>query len=219
MTAASFQQHFWKERGKYADTPTDQIRAGGKVSKAWPNKENEDWWLNHGPLMLERYETWRDESGYRIWVTPQGIPAIELELLADVGATLPVKMFIDRVFINPAGNLAIVDLKSGARSPGSDLQLGFYRVGILQTLGVRVDIGHYWDARKGELSETVSLTRYTPEIVGHWLRQYESAKNHGIYIPNLSERCRACGVRQYCAAYGGAKAHFDPDYQYMGGNR
>jgi hypothetical protein len=215
----SFQASFWAQRARYADTPTDRIATAGKGTKAYPHGEDEKWWLDNGPKMLESYEHWRDTTDYRIWQTPEGIPAIELGLVVDVGAKLPVKMYIDRIFINPLGHLAIVDLKSGARSPASDMQLGFYRVGVLQNLGVRIDQGNYYDARKGVLSDTVSLTRYTPALVGHWMRQFEAAREAGIYIPNLSHWCRSCGVRDYCAAYGGLQSHFDPDYQYIdGGN-
>lgn len=215
--AGDFKRSFWAQRARYADTPTDRIGRAGKPTKANPNGEDEKWWLERGPQMVDAYETWRDSNGYRIWVTPAGDPAIELELTVDVGATKPVKMVIDRVFVNPLGQLALVDLKSGARSPASDMQLGFYRVGILVNLGVRVDQGNYYDARKGELTGTVSLTRYTPGLIGHWMREFEKAKESGIYIPNLSSWCRSCGMRDYCAAYGGMQAHLDPDYQYVNG--
>lgn len=221
IPANPFLQAFWKNRAEH-DIPSSQIRASGRPSKANPNGEDEQWWLANGPGMVDNYVEWRKRSGWKIWETPDGQPAIELPILANVGIDLPLKMYIDRIFVSggmwlPRGELDIVDLKSGARSPVSDLQLGIYRVGILETFGVRIDWGSYFDARKGELSPPVNLKRYTPALICHWFRQQYDALKAKIFIPNLSSWCRACGHRDYCAAYGGSNAHFDPDYQFVTG--
>lgn len=220
--ANTFLQRFYANRAEYA-VPTGQIQATGKGTKAYPNGEDEQWWLDHGPGMVENYERWRDTCGWRIWEAPDGTPAIELALLANVGIDLPIKMFIDRIFVSSAegefnsNQLVIVDLKSGARSPVSDLQLGVYRVGVLETFGVRIDWGAYFDARRGVLSRPVNLKRYTPSLLCHWFRQAWDAHKQKIFIPNLSNWCRSCSVRDYCAAYGGSNAHFDPDYRFITG--
>ena len=36
------------------------VRAGGKATKEWPNKEDQAWWLHHGPIMVAQYVAWRD---------------------------------------------------------------------------------------------------------------------------------------------------------------
>lgn len=214
-----FLKAFWRNRAEH-DVPSSKIQSASRKTKAYPNGEDEAWWLDHGPGMVDNYVRWREESGWKVWTTPDGRPAIELELLANVGLEVPVKMFIDRVFtsqgINPTENhLIIVDLKSGARSPVSDLQLGVYRLGILETFGVRIDWGAYFDVRKGELSSPFSLKRFAPGLMCHWFRKYYDAVKQQLFIPNLSAYCRSCGVRDYCAAYGGSNAHFDPDYRFI----
>jgi len=217
-----FLKAFWANRSEH-DVPTSRIQASGKATKAYPHGEDEQWWLDHGPGMVDNYVRWRDSSGWKIWETPDGQPAIELPILANVGIDAPLKAFVDRVFVSngqPFGaekNLVIVDLKSGARSPVSDLQLGVYRLGILEQWGVRIDWGAYFDVRKGELSQPFSLVRYAPGLVCHWFRQYYDAVKQQLFIPNLSHWCRACGVRDFCAAYGGSQAHFDPDYRFVTG--
>lgn len=222
VPANLFLQKFYANRAEHK-VPTNQIQATGRPSKAYPNGEDEQWWLDHGPGMVENYLKWRDASGWRIWEAPNGEPAIELALLAGVGIDLPIKMFIDRIFVASksgeatSNQLVIVDLKSGARSPISDLQLGVYRVGVLEVFGIRIDWGAYFDARKGEMSPPVNLKRYTPALIGHWFRQQWDAHKAKIFIPNLSNWCRSCSVRDYCTAYGGSNAHFDPDYQFVTG--
>lgn len=214
-----FQKTFWKHRAEH-DVASSKIQSASRKTRAYPNGEDEAWWLDHGPGMVDSYVRWREKFGWRIWTTPDDRPAIELELLANVGIDLPVKMIIDRVFVSKGmtateNELIIVDLKSGARSPVSDLQLGVYRLGILETWGVNIPWGAYFDARKGELSSPFSLKRFSPALMCHWFRQYYDAHRQGLFIPNLSSYCRSCGVRDYCAAYGGSNAHFDPDYRFI----
>jgi hypothetical protein len=203
---------FYTERAEYLGVRAADIRAGGKVSKTNPNKEDELWWLNNGPSMVQRWIDWRAESDWEIWVTPDGKPAIELELMPSWGG-VPVKMFIDRVFVIPqTGALVVVDLKSGARSPDSELQLAWYAAGISSVYDVPVYLGAYWDARSGEMSGIKTLSRLTLPLLTFWVQKYVEARSAGIFLPNLTNMCRACGVNRYCAAYGGSKAEMDPDF-------
>lgn len=206
-----FSHHFFATRAEYADTPTSQFRAAGKPTKTNPHGEDEMWWLANGPSMVQRWMDWREQSGWRIWETPDGRPAIELEMYPSFDG-VRVRMFVDRIMTVPAtGSLVIVDLKSGRRTPASDLQLGFYRTGLWQTFGVNVEFGAYWMARTGELTPIQDITRFTPGLMSAWLHKFVAARDAGIFLPNLSEKCRACGVNQHCHAYGGSKSATDPD--------
>lgn len=205
---------FYSLRREFAEVPSKEIRCAGKATKAHPNGEDEMWWLAKGPEMLQRWEDWRNASEWSIWVTPEGVPAIELEINEDFDGT-PVKMFIDRVFQARTGALIVLDLKSGSRTPASDLQLGFYAAGIWRKFGVKVSAGTYWMAREGVCTDLVPLDRYTPALLSHYVRKFQKARSEGIYLPHISALCRACGVREYCLAYGGRKKHQDPDYQFV----
>lgn len=138
---------------------------------------------------------------------------------ATTSAPMPLKMYVDQVMVapkNPAtpslgGNLVIVDLKTGARTPDSDLQLGVYRLGILKKYGVDVRLGAYWMARKGELSEVFDLSRLRPELLELWFRRFRQATDAGLFVPHPTALCRACAMRDYCSAYGGSKQAMDPD--------
>jgi len=221
MTEASpqakelFLAEFYKARSQFGETPAQDIRAAGKPTKAHPNGEDELWWLSEGPKMVQRWIDWRKSSPWEIWIAPDGRPGIELELTPEFGG-IPVRMFIDRVFRIPStGRLVIVDLKSGKRTPASDIQLAFYAAGIRATYGDygHAELGAYWMARTGELSPVAEIGRFTLPLLTHWVQQFAFARENHIFIPHLTELCRACGVRQYCLAYGGKKSELDSDFE------
>ena len=54
----AFNESIGAEQEKYGTNPVDW-KAGGRTSKAWPNKENGDWWAEKGPEMLTNFiEFW-----------------------------------------------------------------------------------------------------------------------------------------------------------------
>lgn len=206
-----FVREFYSSRSEYGDAPSHEIRAAGRPTKDNPNGEDELWWLKHGPPMVQRWIDWRAASGWEIWRTPDGRPAIELELFPLFGE-VPVKMFIDRVFRIPeTGALVVVDLKSGKRTPGSDLQLAFYAAGIKAHFGIDVLFGAYWMARTGDLTPVQNISRFSLPLLTAWVKKFVDAKAAGIFLPHLTEMCRACGVNKYCFAYGGKRSELDPD--------
>lgn len=207
-----FLQGFYAERAEHASIKSEDIRAGGKATKANPGKEDELWWLANGPPMVQRWINWRQSSDWQIWRTPDGKPAVELGL-TPIWAGVPVKMFIDRVFKLPTGVLVVCDLKSGARSPDSDFQLAWYAAGVSAVYDIPIGYGCFWEARKGEMSPIFSLSRITRPLIEFWVDKFLLGKENGIFLPRLSNMCRPCGVNRYCAAYGGKHADRDPDYQ------
>ena len=128
------------------DLDFSKARVAGRSTKANPDREDAVWWMNQGSIWVDNYIMWRKNNpDWKIWRTPQGAKAIEIEL-NPVIADVPVKMVIDRVFeVN--GQLVIVDLKTSARRPVSDLQLGFYKVGLEMQFGIEVNLGNYWMSR------------------------------------------------------------------------
>src|SRR5690606_138378 len=38
-----------RDREEHSGMGRDKFRASGRSSKAWPNREDEGWWLHHGP--------------------------------------------------------------------------------------------------------------------------------------------------------------------------
>lgn len=184
----------WAQETK--DLDLSIARVAGRATKANPNKEDANWWNEQGPLWVEQYIQWRRANkNWKIWKTPQGAKAIELELNPII-ADVPVKMVIDRVF-EVDGNLVIVDLKTSSRRPVSDLQLGFYKVGLEQMLGVTVNQGNYWMSRDAGTGEMIDLSRYTLDMLEYLVSGFDKARQAGIFLPNLSS-CSYCGLTEHC---------------------
>ena len=148
---------------KHSDVPEDEWRASGKPTKANPRKQDRDWWRNEGPVMVQAWIDWRQRSGWQVWTTPDGDQAIELALNVEMGG-IPVKMHIDRIMVTPAGQLVVVDIKSGASEPDNCNQLGLYACGVELAFGLRPSLGGYWMARKGETGQVWDLEHLTPAL-------------------------------------------------------
>jgi hypothetical protein len=184
-------------------------RAGGRATKAYPNKEDASWWLANGPKMVDYWIQFREESGWKIWDTPAGIPAIETEMNQTIKG-VNIKAFLDRVMVAPSGELVIVDIKTGAE-PKSQAQLGIYAVLVEKTFGVRPELGSYFMARTGELTTPVALDRYTESRLGNQVKGFELAVINNIFIPAPGFMCGTCSVNSSCYAVGGKDSHLYPE--------
>jgi hypothetical protein len=173
-----------------------EARVGGRATKLNPNKEDATFWQHTGPEWVAGYIAWRQNNpDWKIWTTPQGAPAIELGIVPTF-AGVPVKMVIDRVFeVN--GELVVVDLKTSQQTPSSSLQLGFYKAGIEQVLGVEVKWGNYWMARQSGTGGMIDLTHYTDDVIEYFVTGFDKARKEGIFLPNLNN-CNRCGLTEFC---------------------
>lgn len=210
-----FRDAFELELATTAETGTDRRTwsvAGRGKRKDNLAGEDETWWRKNGPPMVDNWITWRRKVAWKIWTTPDGEPAIELGLEFKTPKGRDIKGFLDRVFVVPSGDLVIVDLKSGARSPESDLQLAFYRYEMFNVYGIDIRFGAYWMARTGQMSDIYNLSRLTPQYMAVLMDRFDRAIDNEIFIPNVTFKCRSCSHRDYCVAYGGTRSHMDPDY-------
>ena len=179
----------------------------GRAAAKYGGKRSAEWWHDNGPLLVQNWIDWRKKTRWEIWETPEGNPGIELELNIVLPGDIPVKMFIDRMFVTPVGELAVVDLKSG-RTPETPEQLGLYATGIELTWGAqyRPTWGFWWDANKGEHSTPMDLTMFTPDYFSRLYRGAIDGINAGSFIPQPANACKNwCGVADYCAAVNGPK--------------
>lgn len=179
------------------DKDLTNARVGGRATKANPQKEDVNFWQATGPQWVQAYIDWRKANpDWKLWKTPQGVPAIELAMLPEF-AGVPVKMILDRVFeVN--GELVIVDLKTSQQTPTNTLQLGFYKVGILKTFGIDVKWGTYWMARQHGVSPLVSLEKYTEDKLEYLVAGFDKARKAGVFLPNTNNCQYKCGLTDYC---------------------
>lgn len=190
--------------------------------KAGVKKDNErgedipHWFAVLGPSLVESYMAWRSRSAWEIWTTPDGEPAIEL----DIGGTLPgmdgvqFKGFLDRIFYDRRmDQLHLVDLKTGSRKPESGLQLGVYGAAVQHRYGIPIPFGAAFMNRHGTLAEPWGLAKYTPEYVGKHFKQVYDAIQAGYFPPKVTRSCSRCGVAAACYANDGPlSAQWDRDH-------
>lgn len=183
------------------DTDLTNARVGGRATKLLPNKEDITFWQVSGPMWVEDYIAWRKANdNWKIWITPDGRPAIELELVPIIGG-VPVKMVIDRIF-EVDGRLVILDLKTAKNTPTSTLQLGFYKVGLEVAFGQEVyerDIwGNYYMSRNSGTSEMVDLSSYTYDKLEYLVTGFDKARKAGVFLPNTNSCQYMCGLTAHC---------------------
>lgn len=187
---------------------SDEVKAqeSRTLTKAdtWRSSRNQDqaWWLANGPGMVQSYIDWREQTGWQILDLPDhDLVGVELPVNVDIG-DMPVKGYIDRVFVTDAGEVVILDIKTGARKPDSALQLGFYRAAMQLQYGVTADIGGFFLNRKkpGEQLIIEGLAQYTTMYVARFVDGFKKARDNGIYLPNVTSFCKACGVAAHCWA-------------------
>jgi hypothetical protein len=192
-------QELWNKAWaqELGDKDLTNARVGGRATKANPQKEDVNFWQATGPQWVQAYIDWRKANpDWKLWKTPQGVPAIELAILPEF-AGVPVKMILDRVFeVN--GELVIVDLKTSQQTPTNTLQLGFYKVGILKTFGIDVKWGTYWMARQHGVSPLVSLEQYTEDKLEYLVAGFDKARKAGIFLPNTNNCQYKCGLTAHC---------------------
>lgn len=191
---------------RYKDSPwtKEDWRASGRASKDWPNKEDEKWWRHHGPLFVGTWVRFRETSPLTIYAY-EDEPAIELEIEMQL-ANKPLKVVIDRIMVGPYGPV-IVDIKSGASTPNTPRQLAVYAEALDQAIGVRPRWGQFFDARKGVTSVAYDLSSWTKEVLDFEFSGVRKMQEDGIFIANPSNMCAPCGVKDFCYAVGGSRAH------------
>lgn len=184
----------------------DEFVLTGRAGAEYGGKRNAQWWLDNGPDMVDRWVAWREATGWDFWEYEPHEPAIEMELRFELPGGIPVLAFIDRVFVLPSGEQAVVDIKTG-RLPETGEQLGLYATG-LEILGYpRPKWGYFWDAAKGTHGDPIDLDLFTPAFFGELFSNAIAGINAGSFLPKAANNCKNwCGVAHFCALVGGAKA-------------
>lgn len=199
----------------------EEAETGFPRSKWYPSgprgAHDRAWWIANGPGMVRNFTDWYEANeDVSVWVTPDGRPAIELELTAKFG-DVPVRMFIDLVLVIGTA-LVVVDWKSGAKTPDGLSQLAIYACGLELAYGkqFRPRYGTFFMLRgvgKDEEDKTFFLT--PTELSGYqfsvpfWTRQFtmfDKAIDNRVYVAKPGEACKRCGVSYACPAVGGRLA-------------
>lgn len=196
------------------DAQLDKLRAKDPNEWNWNRSQSEpiEVWNQMGPEFVQAYIDWRQRSPYEIWTTPDGVPAIELDVSGYLpGCPVEIKAYLDRVFRDPVfDQLIIVDLKTSKRPPKSADQFGVYAALLEAKYGVRARLGAPFMNRKAALGAPYELAEYTADHVGAMFGEAWKQILSGKFDANLSE-CFICDVSSSCHAKGGPlAAQYDP---------
>ena len=171
------------------------------------------WWDENGPALAQRFIDWYEaHPDVTVWITPDGKPAVELELRVKFGNT-EVVMAID-VILKMGTALVVTDLKTSAKAPESSRQLGIYACGVELMGWPRPKYGAYFLPR----SETpfdrpvdLSAPQYSIDYFTREFQMFEQGVKAGIYPANPGRSCGRCSVAHACLANGGKDARqYDP---------
>lgn len=201
----------------YFEEQLSELRAKEPNSNIWRKSQSEpiETWRTMGLGFVEAYVDWRKRSPWEIWTTPDGEPAIELDVSGMLpGCPVEIKAYLDRVFWDPVFKKHhILDLKSGKRAPKNADQFGTYAALVKVMYGIDVDSGVPFMNRKGGLGKPFDLTSYTPEYVGAIFGEaWEQVESGNFPANGFDSECFICDVEAACAARGGPLAHlYDPD--------
>lgn len=189
------------------------INASGRLLKTGmgkgggPNKKDEEWARHYGPIMVQNWLDWRAANNYKVALfdAPDGkvIPGVELKVAKPLGG-YPYVGYIDRVLVDGNGEYLVVDLKTG-NPPQSTTQLKAYAA-QLRAAGIPVAKAAYWMGMDGEVLEWVPMSTRGDAYIETWLNNVGRGLEAGIFPASPSTFCKACPVREYCAATGGARA-------------
>ncbi|WP_246040679.1 RecB family exonuclease [Streptomyces cadmiisoli] len=155
--------------------------------------------FTRGKEQLEQYIKNALAQGWEIWETPDFEPAIELPFRIMVG-NIEVVGYIDQIREHPDGSLEIVDIKSGSKIPSWDFQLGVYRLAVLESYGVEINQGSFLMLKDDRMVGPTNLTRFTRERVTAWFDALNRGVEAQVFMPNVGDHCRICGVWKYCSA-------------------
>jgi hypothetical protein len=213
-TAGELFQKAWNEevKNRREQSPSysveDYVKTG-RASAQYGGKRGIEWWMDNGPGMVQAWIDWREASGWHLWELPDGSPAVEVELNIALPGGYPMRMFIDRVMVTPAGQIVVLDIKTG-RIPETAEQLGLYAYGLEQEFGwsCRPEWGYFWHPDKGHGSPQ-SLGMYTGDYLDEQARMAVAGINAGCFMAKPANNCANwCGVAKHCAAVGGTPPDF-----------
>ena len=173
---------------------------------------NFDYWFASGPYKGEvdlerRYgigleqcekliEWYTKHPEEKIWVTPDGTPAIELAFEVTLDGVL-VRGYIDCVMETPGG-LVVRDIKTG-NLPGDTFQLATYAAAMKQMYGVDIVKGDYLMGKTGKPTFVYDLTE-TPydEVAAAFKRLDENVKAGEFPADPDDKKCMFCSVSSSC---------------------
>lgn len=148
-----------------------------------------------GRDQTKAYVSWSKDHGPSLWKDPQGRPGVELHLQAEIGG-VQVQGYIDQLPQEPDDSVRIRDLKTG--STKSKFQLQTYAILVRKALGLVVNKGDWYMAKKNGLSRPLDLSQVSEDEVGQKYADMDAGVKRGDFPANPGFGCRFCDVSHSC---------------------
>jgi putative RecB family exonuclease len=180
------------------------IAAEPELADVFGDEAETKTWLTQARAMLDRYFTLEDptrlEPAHR-----------ELQVQAVLSSGLRLRGYIDRLDVSPAGDVRIVDYKTGT-APRAEFearalfQMKFYALALWRSTGTVPRLLQLMYLGNGE------IVRYSPDeadllaterkIDALW-RAIEKARDAADWRPRRGRLCAWCSHQQFCPEFGG----------------
>ncbi|MFV2018266.1 PD-(D/E)XK nuclease family protein [Micromonospora sp. LOL_023] len=157
-------------------------------------------------------------SGYFTIEDPRRLEPAERESLVNavVDGELLIRGYIDRLDVSPAGDLRVVDYKTGgapreAFESRALFQLKFYALVLWRTRGVVPRVLRLLYLRDAEICDYTpdaeELERFERTVLALWRAIVQATENRD-FRPKPSRLCDWCSYQAYCPQYGGTPPPF-----------
>lgn len=177
--------------------PANDFKVSGRKTKAHPDGETFAVWLNEiGPAMIEAYKAF----DWGVWKIAHTIPNGQGGLTAGIEYPMHLDQprwqgYVDQIREDRAGNLLVLDLKTGQRIYKSTQLEEYGAAGKM--LGLRTVYGGYYLARKAEF--THAPLRWSTQQFTTYVQGRHQLAESGIFVPNVGDHCGWCPVRDHCS--------------------
>ncbi|MFC8099424.1 RecB family exonuclease [Streptomyces sp. NPDC057363] len=148
-----------------------------------------------GREQTKAYVRWAQKNGPALWKDEKGKPGVELHLTANIGG-IKVQGYIDQLVSEPDGSVRVRDLKTGTMK--SRFQLETYAILVRKALGLVVNKGDWYMAKRNGLSRPLDLSKVTEDQVGEKYARMDAGVKAGDFPANPGFGCRFCDVSHAC---------------------
>lgn len=193
----------------------DKLRAAEPNQYNWRFSPSEplEVWSTLGPQLVQSWVDWRKRSPYTVWITPDGVPAIELDVSGMLpGCPVEIKGYVDVVMHDPVfDQLIIIDKKTSKKPPAEVAQFATYAALLEVKYGKRARLGAAFMNRRGTLATPFDLDGVTPESVGAVFGEAWEQIQAGDFTATPGRACYLCDTSSSCAVKNGPFApRYDP---------
>lgn len=174
----------------------------GRATKDKPRGEDIHWFGAVGiPNAVSNYIGWRlSRPELELYVMPSGEMAVEVPFLVHIEG-VPMKGYIDRVFVDTTTGLPlVVDIKSGVK-PDSSQQLGLYRQALRAGIpdeDFRYGGFIYGLKRGASFTPPIDLSVWTDERLAEVYVTADRQIKARLFVPHPGDACFHCSVSKYC---------------------